>query len=193
MINIVKISRHYDRNIMMNTIRVKGFIVCTLMMVQVCFAGAEGNIRCATTTVARPTVVRLTEVKSATPAQPPTSLKTDTLIVTCRLTEIPGRFVANDAYDYVYIMKYRVIAVEKGSYAGKEILVGHYNPLIARKLIKDKMDACVDGTVDKFIVGDKHRLTLVAPIDALWKNAIEDEYIDSELEKYFAIKADVVK
>jgi hypothetical protein len=126
-------------------------------------------------------------------AEKKTSPRTDTLIITGRIAEIPGRFVENDAYDYVYIMKYRVIAVEKGMYNEKEILVGHYNPLIARKLIKDKMDSVVDGSVEKFIIGEKHRLTLIAPIDALWKDAIEDEYYDTELEKYFAVKADLIK
>ena len=117
----------------------------------------------------------------------------DTLVVTCRLVEIPGKFVSNDVYDYVYIMKYRVLSVEKGEYNGKELLVGHYNPLIARKLVHDKMDPFVDGTVEKFMVGAKHRLTLVAPIESVWDGAIEDEYIDTDLRKYYAVKADILQ
>jgi len=33
----------------------------------------------------------------------------DTLVILARLTEIPGAFPPNDLYNYVYIMKYRVI------------------------------------------------------------------------------------
>ena len=117
----------------------------------------------------------------------------DTLVVTCRLVEIPGKFIPNDVYDYVYIMKYRVLTVEKGTYAHKELLVGHYNPLIARKMVKDKMDPFVDGTVGEFMVGDKHRLTLITPVSAVWKDAVEDEYYDTELTKYYALKADLLK
>ena len=119
--------------------------------------------------------------------------KNDTLIVTARCIEIPGKFAPNDLYNYVYVMKYRIIKVEKGSYTKKEILVGQYNPLIPRTKIKDKMDAHVDGDVEKFEVGSKHRLVLITPIEKVWKDAIEDEYFDSELEKYFALKTDTIK
>lgn len=131
-------------------------------------------------------------VKPAAPGNVASVKASDTLIVTGRVLEIPGKFPPNDAYDYVYIMKYRVMVVEKGTYASKEILVGHYNPLIPRKLIKDKMDKLVDGTVERFTMGDKHRLALVT-IDKCWKGPVEDEYIDAEEEKYFAVKVDVVK
>jgi hypothetical protein len=119
--------------------------------------------------------------------------KTDTIVVTALLAEIPGKFAPNDLYDYVYIMKYRVIKVEKGKYAEKEILVGQYNPLIPRAKIKDKMDALVNGNADRFQVGVKHRLKLITPISAMWNDAIEDDYIDSELDKYFALQTDIIK
>lgn len=119
---------------------------------------------------------------------------TDTLVVTALLAEIPGKFAPNDLYNYVYIMKYKVLKVEKGAYTQKEILVGHYNPLIPRPKIKDKMDPVVNGNVTGFKVGAKHRLTLITPIDAVWNDAVEEsDYIDSELERYFALQADVVK
>ena len=119
--------------------------------------------------------------------------ETDTLVITARLTEILGKFVDNDAYDYVYIMKYRVMEVEEGRYDRKEILVGHYNPLIARTLVKDRMDPYVDGTVERFSVGAKHRLKLVYPIEVVWDGPIEDEYYDTDLLKYYALSADVLK
>ena len=116
----------------------------------------------------------------------------DTLEVTARLVEIPGKFPPNDAYNYVYVMKYRLISVVRGSYEEKELYVGHYNPLIPRKLIKDKMDNVVDGTVEEFKIGDKHQLKLVEPIEDFFDQK-EDEYYDTELPKYFAVKADLLK
>jgi hypothetical protein len=122
----------------------------------------------------------------------PTVKPADTLVVVARITEIAGKFAPNDLYNYVYIMKYRVLNVVKGVYKGQDILVGHYNPLIPRKQIKDAMKKFVSGNVEKFEVGAKHRLTLITPIDRVWKDAVEDDYPDSDLEKYYALKADVV-
>lgn len=116
----------------------------------------------------------------------------DTLVVTARLVEIPGRFPPNDAYNYVYVMKYRIISVESGEYSEKDLYVGHYNPLIPRKRIKDDLDPFIDGTVESFTVGAKHRLTLVEPIDKFYDQK-EDEYYDTELPKFFAVTADIIK
>ena len=119
--------------------------------------------------------------------------KNDTLVITARLLEIPGKFAPNDLYNYVYVMKYRIIKVEKGNYPEKEILVGQYNPLIPRNKIKDKMDEFVDGTTTKFEEGAKQKLVLIAPIESVWNEAVEDEYFDSELKKYYALKTDDLK
>lgn len=115
----------------------------------------------------------------------------DTLIVKARLIEIPGKFPPNDLYNYVYIMKYQVISIEKGNYANKEILVGQYNPLLSRTQVKDKMDKYVDGNVTKFETGSIHRLVLIRHIDSVWKDAIEDNYFDLDLDKYYALKTDL--
>ncbi len=117
----------------------------------------------------------------------------DTLIVLARITEIPGAFPSNDLYNYVYIMKYRVIKVLRGTYKGQEILVGHYNPLIPRRQIKDRMRPLVGGDVVKFEKGARQRLVLVMPIEKVWKDAVEDNYPDSDLNKYYALKADVAQ
>jgi hypothetical protein len=119
----------------------------------------------------------------------------DTLVVIARCIEIPGKFAANDLYNYVYIMKYRVTTVVQGpaDYRGQEILVGHYNPLIPRQQIKDKMRPFVRGNVTKFEIGAKHTLTLITPIERVWKDAVEDDYADSDLDKYFALTADVAR
>jgi hypothetical protein len=120
--------------------------------------------------------------------------KVDTLVITALLTEIPGKFASNDLYNYVYIMKYKVLKIEKGSYTGKEILVGHYNPLIPRAKIKDKMDPLVNGNITNFKVGAKHHLILITPISAVWEKEIEEsDYADSELDRYYALQADDIK
>lgn len=117
----------------------------------------------------------------------------DSLVIIARLTEIPGTFAPNDLYNYVYIMKYRVLSVEKGVYAGKEILVGHYNPRIARNSIKDTMDQFVGGTLKEFAVGAKQHLVLIEPVENIWNGALEDEYFDRTEKRYFALIADSVK
>jgi len=117
----------------------------------------------------------------------------DTLVIIARLIEIPGKFPPNDLYSYLYIMKYRVLKVIKGAYHGEEILVAHYNPRIPRPQIqsKDLMRPFVAGNVMKFETGDKHRLVLITPLTRVIEDRVEDEYSDSELDKYYALKADV--
>ncbi len=117
----------------------------------------------------------------------------DTLVLTARLVEIPGTMPPNDLYDYVFIMKYRVLTVKKGKCSEKEIYVGHYNPLIPRNQIKGKMDSLVNGNIEKFTAGSKHQLTLVSPIEKVWKDAVEDNYIEIEQPRYFALVADELK
>lgn len=118
----------------------------------------------------------------------------DTLIVVARLVEIPGQFPPNDLYNYLYLMKYRVLNVVRGSCKDKEILVAHYNPRIPRSQIKDRMSPFVAGNVMKFETGDKHRLELIAPLSKVIEERVEDvdDYADSDLERYYALKADVV-
>jgi hypothetical protein len=134
--------------------------------------------------------------KAETPASktPVAAKKEDSLVVIARVLEIPGKFAPNDLYNYVYVMKYRVLQVVSGSLASKEICVGHYNPLIPRAQIKDKMAAFVKGNVEKFEVGGKHRLVLAQPIEKYWNDAKEDEFIDiDDADKFFALKADVAQ
>jgi hypothetical protein len=134
--------------------------------------------------------------KDATPAPAkaaPAAKANDTIVIIARITEIPGKFAPNDLYNYVYIMKYRVLSVVKGIYKDQDILIGQYNPLVPRAQIKDNMKKYVSGTVEKFEVGAKHKLTLVTPIDKVWKDAVDDEYPDSESPKYFALRTDITQ
>ena len=118
----------------------------------------------------------------------------DTLVITARIVEIPGTFPPNDLYNYVYVMKYRVLSVVEGEYEGREIYVGHYNPRIPRAQIKDQMASVVAGDVERFEVGAQQQLTLVRPLGSVWNEATEDEFFDiDDDDKYFAIRADILK
>jgi len=109
------------------------------------------------------------------------------LVVEGKLTEVPGKMPTNDLYSYVYMFKYKVIKVVSGDLKKKEVLVGVYNPLIARGQVKDKMMAKAKGNVRSFKAGDKHTLKLI-PLEGNWDGAIEDEYFDDESERYLAIE-----
>lgn len=111
----------------------------------------------------------------------------DPIVVEGRLTEIPGKMPGNDLYSYVYVFKYKVLKVESGTLDSKEILVGVYNPLIARGKVKDKMADKSKGNVGEFKAKAKYRLTLV-PLEGNWDGAVEDEYFDDESPRYLAIE-----
>ena len=51
-----------------------------------------------------------------TSAVAPVQAGGDTLVVIATVDEIPGDFPPNDLYNYVYIMKYKILKVEKGTY-----------------------------------------------------------------------------
>ncbi len=111
----------------------------------------------------------------------------ENLRVEGKLSEIPGKMPPNDLYNYVYVLKYKVTKVVEGKFDGKEILVGVYNPLIARGQVKDKMADKSKGDVRAFKVGDKHTLKLVK-LEGNYDGAVEDEYFDDESERYLAVE-----
>ena len=123
------------------------------------------------------------------PAQPPVAGE---LVMTAKLVEIPGAFPANDLYNYAYVMKYKVLQVLQGSYAEPEILVGHYNPRIARNDIKDEQDSKVGGSLTSFQKGDIHYLVL-NPLDGEWTGAVEDEYFNDKRPRWWALWVDKAK
>jgi hypothetical protein len=124
-----------------------------------------------------------------TPDKPPVDGK---LVIVAELTDIPGQFPANELYNYAYIMKYKVLKVVQGSYADAEILVGHYNPRIARNDIKDDQDSKVGGNLTSFQKGDVHYLVL-NPLDGEWTGAVEDEYFKDKRPRWWALWADKAK
>lgn len=118
--------------------------------------------------------------------------ETTEIEVEARLIEVPGTLPANDLYNYVYVVKYKVQKVIQGELKSKEIFVGHYNPLIPRAQIKDKMDTLVDGNLKNLKKGQKHLLKLKL-LEESWEGPIEDEFFDDEESpRYFATYADLL-
>jgi hypothetical protein len=111
--------------------------------------------------------------------------------ITARLADIQGQFPPNKLYDYVYVMKYEVLRVHRGHLEGKEIFVGHYNPLKPRSKAEDKFSGKVGGNVERFQVGDVHRMALEAPLDqAMPMVGLIDKYIQTKGVRYWAIWVD---
>ncbi len=111
----------------------------------------------------------------------------DPITIEGRLTEIPGKMPSNDLYSYVYVFKYKVAKVVSGKLDAKEVLVGVYNPLIARGKVKDKMADKSKGNVGEFKAKSKYTLKLI-PLEGNWDGAVEDEYFDDESPRYLAIE-----
>ncbi|HLP41180.1 MAG TPA: hypothetical protein VK465_06705, partial [Fibrobacteria bacterium] len=111
------------------------------------------------------------------------------LVITATLKEIPGEFPANDIYNYAYIMRYQVNKVLEGTYGEADILVGHYNPRLARDDVKDEQDAKVGGNVKGFQVGDVHHLVL-SPLEGQWTGALEDDFFKDKRPRHWALWAD---
>ncbi len=120
------------------------------------------------------------------PAKPPVEGE---LVIAATLKEISGPFPANDIYNYAYVMKYAVDKVVQGTYGDADILVGHYNPRLAREEVKDDQDDKVGGNVKSFQAGDRHYLVLVS-MDKTWTGAVEDDYYQDKRDRYWAMWAD---
>lgn len=114
------------------------------------------------------------------------------LVLTATLKDISGPFPANDIYNYAYVMRYEVGKVIQGTYGDAEVLVGHYNPRLARAEVKDEQDPKVGGNVKSFQVGDVHYLVLT-PMDKTWTGAVEDDYYQDKRDRYWALWADKIK
>src|ERR1700690_1778126 len=114
---------------------------------------------------------------------------TPTIDVTPRLLKIPGKFPADDLYDYAYVMQYQV---EGGALDKQTILVAHYKPRRARAEIDDAMKKVVGGSLKRFDVGALHRMTLTPAMREVWKGAVVDEFFDADRKskRYFCLKAD---
>jgi hypothetical protein len=125
------------------------------------------------------------------PAAPGPIALHGTIEVTAKLLEIPGTFPANKLYDYVYVLKYKVLATHRGKVEGPEIFVGQYNPLKARSAAQDKFSGTIGGTAQRFSVGDLHRLALEEPLDATMPMVgLIDKYVKEKGMRYWAVWTD---
>jgi hypothetical protein len=131
----------------------------------------------------------LTLYAPAAPAGEPAGTPGTTLEVTARLVNIPGKFPADDLYDYAYVMQYRV---EGGPMDKQMIFVAHYKPRRARAEIDDNMKKVVSGSLKRFEVGALHRLSLTPEMRKVWKGAVVDEFFDTDRKskRYFCLKVD---
>jgi hypothetical protein len=122
-------------------------------------------------------------------AAEPAGVPTSTVEVTARLQNIPGKFPADELYDYVYVMQYEVVG---GSMDKQRIYVAHYKPRRARGEIDDGMKKVVSGSLKRFEVGALHTLTLTPDMRKVWKGAVVDEFFDTDRKsrRYFCLKAD---
>jgi hypothetical protein len=107
--------------------------------------------------------------------------------VTAQVVEIPGQFPPNDLYNYVYVLKYRVLKVHRGQIPQGEIFVGQYNPLKPRDRVQDDVSGKVGGHVNAFRAGDVHRMALALPLDQFWMGGIIDKYFNQSGSRYWAI------
>jgi hypothetical protein len=96
--------------------------------------------------------------------------------VTAQLMEIRGTFPPNDLYDYVYVLKYRVLETHRGKVDGDTILVAQYNPLKPRAQVADARSGEIGGNVRKFAAGDIHRMALETPLDDYYMGPIINKY-----------------
>ena len=127
---------------------------------------------------------------SASQAGEPSGAPASTIEVTARLLKIPGKFPADDLYDYAYVMQYQV---QGGAMDKQILLVAHYKPRRARSEIDDGMKKIVSGSLKRFEVGALHHLTLAADMRKVWKGAVVDEFFDTDRKskRYFCLKADL--
>ena len=107
--------------------------------------------------------------------------------VTAKLVDVQTPFPPNDLYNYAFVMKYRVLTVHRGKVEGSEILVAHYNPLKPRATVQDEFSGKVGGHVDRFRVGDVHRMALEAPLDNFWMGGVVDKYFNEKGVRYWAV------
>jgi len=110
-----------------------------------------------------------------------------TVEVTAELIEIPGTPPDDALYNYVYVMKYRVLSVHRGTVSTPEIFVGHYNPNKPRATVADDQAGEIGGRVEHFRVGDIHRMALAQPLDQNWMGGTLDKYFGQAGPRYWAI------
>lgn len=96
--------------------------------------------------------------------------------VTAQLIEIRGEFPPNNLYDYVYVLKYKVLEIHRGQVEGETLLVGQYNPLKPRAEAADPKAKGIGGNLRRFKAGECHRLALEVPLDDYYMGPMINKY-----------------
>jgi hypothetical protein len=118
--------------------------------------------------------------------------------VTARLVERPDQFPQLGAYRYTYVLRYRVLKVHRQDPAGKyllgpgdELFVGHYKPWLPRSRIQDADWGAspLGGRLDRFTVGDAHRLALDYELQDLAPSGALDYCFPPGTNRFFALWA----
>lgn len=100
-----------------------------------------------------------------------------TIEVTARLVEIPeGAIFKRDLYDYATVLKYEVLQVHRGTVAGTNFYVAHYNPWKPRAEAADKRVSRLGGNLRQFQAGQIHHLALDSPIEDFFMGGIVNKY-----------------
>jgi len=116
--------------------------------------------------------------------------------VTARLLERPDQFPQLGAYRYTYVLKYKVLQVHRqdpeGKYRlkpGDEIFVGHYKPWMPRSAVKDSNwgDSPLGGKLDRFVVGEAHRMALDYELADLAPSGALDYCFPPGTNRFFAL------
>jgi hypothetical protein len=118
--------------------------------------------------------------------------------VTARLVDRPEQFPNLGAYRYTYVLKYKVVSVQRQDAeskhplkAGDEIFVGHYKPWLPRSEIKDSDwgESPLGGKLDQFVVGEVHRLALDYELQDLAPSGALDYCFPPATNRFFALWA----
>jgi hypothetical protein len=116
-----------------------------------------------------------------------------TIEVTARLVEIPeGAIFDRELYNYATVLKYKVLAVHRGSVKGDTIYVGHYNPAKPRSTVADRRVKNVGGKLKSFLEGQVHRMALEDSMLDHFTGGVLNKYSEEDTDPiYWAVWTDL--
>ena len=130
---------------------------------------------------------------AATPENSPVT-KLGSIEVTARLVEVPeGAIFKRDLYDYATILKFEVLATQRGETHAATIFVGEYNPFKPRAQAADRRVKEVGGNAQSLNPGRVYRLALESPLDDFFMGGIVNKYFGQDTGPlYWAVWTDAV-
>ena len=134
--------------------------------------------------------------RSSPNADDPKLKQAGSVEVTARLMEIPdGAIFQRDLYDYVTILKYEVMAVQRGALQkGSTIYVAQYNPWKPRSEAADNRAKNIGGNLRRFRAGQLQHLALEVPLDDYFMGGVVDKYFGKHTGPvYWAVWTDAAE